>query len=67
MYVWGHSYEFSREDIWDLIEEFCSFIGNREDIWYRTNIEIVDYLHAFKQLKFSANCSFVHNPNAQIV
>lgn len=64
MYVWGHSYEFDRDDNWDLIEGFCEFIGNREDIWYATNIEIVDYLNASANLKFTASGDMVYNPSA---
>ncbi len=62
MYVWGHSYEFDREHNWELIEQFCQMVGNREDIWYATNIEIVDYLKAYDALQFSANMDFVVNP-----
>ena len=62
MYVWGHSYEFDNDDNWELIEEFCEFIGGRDDIWYATNIEIVDYMNALDMLKFSANGDFVYNP-----
>lgn len=64
MYVWGHSYEFDRDNIWDKIEEFCEYIGGREDIWYATNIEIVDYMNAAKNLKFTADGNRVYNPNA---
>lgn len=64
MYVWGHSYEFDNDQNWHLIENFCELIGNREDIWYATNIEIVDYLKAFQNLKFSADSHFVYNPSA---
>lgn len=67
MYVWGHSYEFGDNDDWGLIEEFCEFIGNRDDIWYATNIEIVDYLNAAKNLKYTAVCDKVYNPNAMSV
>ncbi|WP_019533155.1 polysaccharide deacetylase family protein [Paenibacillus ginsengihumi] len=67
MYVWGHSYEFDNDDNWELIEQFCEFIGGRDDIWYATNIEIVDYVKAFQRLRFSASCEFVHNPSAQSV
>ena len=67
MYVWGHSYEFDNDENWDLIETFCDYIGNREEIWYATNIEIVDYLNAFKNLKFSADSRFVYNPSAMSV
>lgn len=63
MYVWGHSYEFDNDNNWDLIEGFCEYVSNKEDIWYATNIEIVDYLKALDNLKFSADCSFVYNPS----
>ncbi|MBU3104177.1 polysaccharide deacetylase family protein [Clostridium gasigenes] len=66
-YVWGHSYEFDRDNNWNLIEEFSRKIGNRDDIWYATNIEIVDYLNAFNRLQFSMNGSFVYNPSVQSV
>lgn len=64
MYVWGHSYEFNTDNNWELIEEFCGFAGGRDDIWYATNMEIVDYVKAYEQLKFSAALDFVYNPTA---
>jgi peptidoglycan/xylan/chitin deacetylase (PgdA/CDA1 family) len=67
MYVWGHSYEFPRDNIWGLIEEFCSFIGGRDDIWYAANIEIVDYMNAAKQLKYTVCGDMVYNPSASDV
>lgn len=63
MYVWGHSYEFERDNNWNVIENFCRKIANKEDIWYATNIEIADYLKAFDNLKFSFDGSIVYNPN----
>ena len=63
MYVWGHSVDFDNENNWDVIEEFCEFISKREDIWFATNIEIVDYLKAFKNLQFAASGQFVYNPS----
>ena len=36
MYVWGHSFEFERNNNWEIIEEFCEMIANRDDIWYAT-------------------------------
>ncbi len=63
MYVWGHSYEFSDRDNWEVIEEFCKMAGNRDDIWYATNIQITDYLDAAERLQFAADLSFVYNPN----
>lgn len=67
MYVWGHSYEFDNDDNWDLIENFCKMVGNRDDIWYATNIEIVDYLKSYELLRFSASMDFVINPMANSV
>lgn len=64
MYVWGHSYEFDNNDNWDVIERFCEYMGGRDDIWYATNIEIVDYIEASKRLQFSVDCATVYNPNA---
>ncbi|MCM1102399.1 MAG: polysaccharide deacetylase family protein [Clostridium sp.] len=64
MYVWGHSYEFDRDDNWNVIEEFCEYMGGRDDIWYATNIEIVDYMTAAKNLRYTADGNAVFNPNA---
>jgi len=65
MYVWGHSYEFTNDNNWDLIEKFCEMSGGREDIWYATNIQIVDYMEVFDRLQFAADGSFVYNPSVQ--
>ena len=67
MMVAGHSFEFDKDDNWNVIEEFCQYIGGREDIWYATNIEIVDYLTAARNLKYSADHKIVYNPSAQTV
>ena len=40
-YIWGHSYEFDGDNSWSVIEEFCRFISNRDDIFYGTNKEVV--------------------------
>lgn len=64
MYVWGHSYEFSRDHNWDLIEEFCRNMAFRDDIWYATNIQIVDYMKAAKRLQFTIDLDWVYNPSA---
>lgn len=66
-YLWGHSYEFESDNNWDLIEDFASTIGNRDDIWYMTNIEIYNYIEAYHRLIFSADGTRVHNPSAQAI
>ncbi|MBQ8525452.1 MAG: polysaccharide deacetylase family protein [Clostridia bacterium] len=64
-YLWGHTYEFEAADNWNVIEEFVEFMANREDeIWYATNIEIYDYIHAYKQLLFNVEGTMCTNPTA---
>lgn len=64
-YLWGHSYEFEANDNWQVIEEFAGYMGNRDDVWYATNIEIYDYIDDFKRLRFSIGCTRVKNPTAR--
>ncbi len=64
MYVWGHSYEFDRDNNWELIEDFCRLLGGRDDIWYATNIEYVDYMNAAKNLRYTMAGDKVYNPSA---
>ena len=63
-YLWGHSYEFEAQDNWEVIERFCDTVGNRQEIWYATNIEIYDYTEAYHCLQFSVDASLAHNPTA---
>lgn len=66
-YVWGHSYEFNNDNNWELIEEFCREASGMDDVWYATNIEIVDYITALRNLRFGVNCTTVYNPSALTV
>lgn len=63
-YVWGHSYEFDDKNNWDQLENVLEKVANKDDVWYATNIEIFDYINAFKQLQYSVNMDYVHNPTA---
>lgn len=63
-YLWGHSFEFEQDDNWQVIEKFCEYMGNREDIWYATNVEIYDYVQAYRRLIWTADMRRVHNPSA---
>ncbi|MDY3032154.1 MAG: polysaccharide deacetylase family protein [Clostridia bacterium] len=62
-YLWGHSYEFDNNDNWNVIEEFCEYMGGRDDIWYATNIEIYDYVKAYENLQTSVDKKIIHNPS----
>lgn len=63
-YVWGHSFEFERENNWSLIEEFCQRMSGNEKIWYATNIEIYDYIQGLQRLQITADYKNVYNPSA---
>lgn len=64
-YVWGHTYEFEGRDNWSVIEEFCEFMANRDDVWYATNIEIYEYVKDFESLVYSVDGRIVKNPTAR--
>ena len=61
-YLWGHAQEFEKKKNWEHLEEICQALGGKEDIWYATNIEIHDYVEAYRQLQYSADESMVYNP-----
>ncbi|MBQ8657843.1 MAG: polysaccharide deacetylase family protein [Clostridia bacterium] len=62
-YLWGHSYEFDYDNNWEVIEHFAKRVGNRDDVWYATNMEIYEYVRAYKRLQFSSNEDFIYNPS----
>ena len=61
-YLWGHSFEFDKKDNWDHMETICQKLANHDEIWYATNIEIHDYVQAYKRLVYSADGHRVYNP-----
>lgn len=64
-YVWGHAYEFDRNDNWDRIEKLVRYISeNGQDIWFATNGEILDYISAAHLLQYSVDGTMIHNPSA---
>ena len=65
-YVWGHTFEFepNMDNNWDRIENFAKKMGNREDVWYCTNIEYYDYVQCFNSLQFSVDANMISNPTA---
>ena len=67
MYIWGHSYEFDRDNNWELMEEICKALSNKPEIWYATNIEICDYCTAYKRLVYSADGHKIYNPSVKTV
>lgn len=67
MYVWGHSYEFDRDQNWDVIEQFCERMSEQDNIWFATNEQIRSYVKRYEGLQFSADVSTVYNPFAESV
>lgn len=61
-YLWGHSYEFSNNNNWHVIEEFAEYISGRDEIWYVTNGQLIDYIKAYKALEYSADGRIIRNP-----
>ncbi len=63
-YLWGHSYEFDKDDNWERIDKFGAEMAKHDNVWHATNMQIYDYIEAFKRLVFSSDMSMVHNPTA---
>ncbi|MDF2986307.1 MAG: polysaccharide deacetylase [Eubacterium sp.] len=63
-YIWGHSFEFHRQNNWEIIEVFCSEASGDPNVWYATNIEIKDYIYAVRKLIFNVEQTQVYNPSA---
>ncbi len=64
-YVWGHTFEFDREDNWDVIENlFEQIAGRDEEVWYATNGEIYEYQKAYESLVYSSDMTYIYNPSA---
>ena len=64
-YLWGHSYEFEGKDNWNVIEEFAAYMGNRDNVWYATNIEIYEYIEDYNRLVFSVDGGTIYNPTCR--
>lgn len=63
-YLWGHSYEFEEKNNWQVLEEFLNYMkGCEEEIWFATNMEIVDYVKAYRMLRRSTDGTIIYNPN----
>ncbi len=66
LYIWGHSYEFDNPELpvgWEKFEELLTALhSGAHDIWYATNIEIYDYVHAVKRIRRSADGKTFYNP-----
>lgn len=63
--VWGHSWENNGDgNRWVEMEKFFKLISRNNDIFYTTQIYLVDYINACKNLKFSVNKTMIENHSA---
>lgn len=64
-YVWGHGYEFDKDQNWQVIEDLLIYLDkHREGIWFATNGQILHYLEAYRMLEYSVDGSMIYNPSA---
>ena len=56
--------ELPEQDGWAQMEQFCQMMSHQDDIWYATNIEIVDALEDAARLQFTVDGDLCYNPNA---
>ena len=61
-YIWGHSFEFDRNNNWEHIEKITDKLSGKDDTWYATNIEICDYVNAYYSLVTNAVGDIIYNP-----
>ena len=40
----GHSYDLDAENLWGTMELICAAVSARDDIWFCTNLELVEFL-----------------------
>ena len=66
-YLWGHSYEFDRDNNWDRLEMICEKLSGKEDTWYATNMQIYEYVTAYQTLVYSADGTRIYNPTLQTI
>jgi hypothetical protein len=49
---------------WEEAEKYLKLLANNPTIYYAKQIDIVDYITAFRNLKFSVDKNTVINPSA---
>ena len=63
-YIWGHAYEFEQNGNFDRFERLGDRLQGQADVWYATNIEIFDYVTAYRRLIHSMDGRVLINPSA---
>jgi peptidoglycan-N-acetylglucosamine deacetylase len=63
--IWGHSWELGNK--WDETEKCFKLLANNPDIHYSSQIDLVDYINAFRNLKFSVEKNRVINQSSMTI
>lgn len=69
-YIWGHTYEFDEtfepdktsKLRWNDIEALCKKLGDAENVWSATNLEVYNYVEALKKIEINSQTNQVVNP-----
>lgn len=62
-YVWGHAHFLEERGKWQYVVDLFKKVSFKDDVWYATNDEIVDYTERFNSLEWSADFKTVYNPS----
>ena len=62
LYIWGHSKEFEEKHNWNRLTEICERISHKNDVWYATNMDIYNYVTAYRALEFNVDRTVCYNP-----
>ncbi len=63
--VWGHSWENDGEgNRWLEMEKFLQLVAHNLTICYTTQIDLVNYINAFKSLQYSINKRIITNKSS---
>ena len=63
--IWGHSWEMGSDaKKWTETERFFQVLSHQSDVYYCKQIDLVDYIHAFRNLRFSMNNTTVFNASS---
>ena len=63
--VWGHSWENNgKGNRWVELENFFKLVSKNKDIYYTTQIHLVDYINAYRNLKFSVDKTVIENQSS---
>jgi peptidoglycan/xylan/chitin deacetylase (PgdA/CDA1 family) len=63
--IWGHSWEMGTDqNKWNETEKFFKLLADNQAIFYTSQIDLVDYINAFRNLKFAVDKNYVTNTSS---